>query len=336
MSGTGNGRVAVPRPPRLRRLGAGLAFAALLALAGCAPGAATGSTAAHAPTIMVTTNILGDVVENIVGDAAAVTTLMRPNADPHSFEISAPQAAALERADLVVASGLGLEEGVQHHLDRVSEAGGALFVAGEHITPLGAGLAGADSDPAAPDPATPDPHFWTDPQRMDDVIAALTETLTSGALPGFDPTARTQIAERGAAYRAELGALDRDIADRFAAIPRAQRTLVTNHHVFAYLAERYDFRILGTAIPGGTTLAAPSAADLNELVDAITAAGVPTIFAESSAPDRLMRVLADEAGIDVAVAELYTESLSPPGGGAESYLEMLATNAARIADGLGS
>lgn len=317
---------------RSARLATSLALSALLAMTGCAPATVEGDTAAsNAPTIVVTTNILGDVVANIVGDAAAVTTLMRPGADPHSFEISAPEAAALDEADLVVANGLGLEEGVQHHLDRVTEAGGAVFVAGDHITPLGAG---SGSPGSTADPATPDPHFWTDPQRMQEVTLALTDTLTSGALTGLGPAARAEIAERGAAYRAELSALDQDIADRFAAIPAERRTLVTNHHVFAYLAERYDFHVLGTAIPGGTTLAAPSAADLKDLVDTITEAGVPTIFAESSAPDRLMRVLADEAGIEVQIAELFTESLSPPGGGAESYTEMLTTNAARIADGL--
>ncbi len=313
------------RTPGIRALlAAALLAATALGSTACAPSGGSPGGGDAPPSIVVTTNILGDVVEELVGDTADVTTLMRPNADPHSFEISAQEAAALDRADLVVSNGLGLEEGLQHHLDRVEAAGGAQFVAGAHITPL-SGQEGA---------ATADPHFWTDPTRMIEVVDALGALLASGELPGFDGAARAEIGERTASYAARLTALDAEIEDRFAAIPSAQRALVTNHHVFAYLAERYGFRVLGTAIPGGTTLAAPSAADLRSLVTAIGEAGVPAIFAETSAPDRLMQVLAEEADIEVRVVPLFTESLSEPGAGAESYTEMLATNAERIASGL--
>lgn len=276
------------------------------------------------PLIVVTTNILGDVVTEIVGDVAEVVTLMQPNADPHSFEISAQQAAALDHAALVVSSGLGLEEGLEQHVKRVERDGGNLFVAGEHVTAI----------PYASDTAAEalDPHFWTDPTQMVSVVAELEKTLLN--LDGFDEKARSTVAARASDYSARLTALDSSIASRFAALPSEHRVLVTNHHVFGYFAQRYNFRILGTAIPGGTTLAAPSAADLRELVNAIEDTGVASIFAESSSPDRLMQVLASEADLEIEVVELFTESLTAPGGGAESYTEMLRTNADRIVTGL--
>jgi zinc/manganese transport system substrate-binding protein len=131
-----------------------------------------------------------------------------------------------------------------------------------------------------------------------------------------------------------LTKLDADMAAAFAALPRERRALVTNHHVFGYLAKRYDFRVIGAVIPGGTTLAAPSAADLRHLSQAINTAAVPTIFAESSQPDRLVQVLASEAGVNVQVRELFTESLTRPGGGAPTYLEMMRANTGRIVQGL--
>jgi zinc/manganese transport system substrate-binding protein len=137
-----------------------------------------------------------------------------------------------------------------------------------------------------------------------------------------------------AAYRDELTRLDADMTAAFAAIPRDRRALVTNHHVFGYLADRFDFDVVGAVIPGGTTLAAPSAADLRDLSEAISTAGVSTIFAESSQPDRLVQVLADEARIDVHVVELFTESLTTKGGGAETYLQMMRANTDRICAGL--
>jgi zinc/manganese transport system substrate-binding protein len=172
--------------------------------------------------------------------------------------------------------------------------------------------------------------LWTDPNRMVDVVAALSEAITDH-VPGVDSA---QIETNATAYTEELTTLDAEMTGAFAAIPAGSRNLVTNHHVFGYLADRFDFTIIGAAIPGGTTLAAPSASDLRDLVDAIETAAVPTIFAESSQPDRLVQVLADEAGIDVAVVELYTESLTDVGEGADSYLTMMRANSERIATGL--
>ncbi|MFP1601267.1 zinc ABC transporter substrate-binding protein AztC [Microbacterium sp. 2216-1] len=287
-------------------------------LVGCAP-ATAGS---DRPQVIVTTNILGDVVENLVGDEAQVTTLMRPNADPHSFEISVQQGAQLDAADLVISNGLGLEEGLQQHLDRVAESGVTQVVAGEHISVLDY----TDTDAGG----APDPHFWTDPARMLDVVDAI-----EVALIGIDGVDASQITANGEAYRDELEALDAEMTEAFTAIPVERRALVTNHHVFGYLAERFDFRVVGAVIPGGSTLAAPSAADLRELASAIDEAGVPTIFAESSQPDRLVQVLAAEAGVEVAVVELFTESLTEPDGEAGTYLTMMRANTTRIAHGLG-
>ncbi|MFE7223276.1 zinc ABC transporter substrate-binding protein AztC [Nocardioides sp. NPDC057577] len=291
--------------------------AVAMALTGCA-GTADDDDRPH---IVVTTNILGDVVASTVGDAARVTTLMRPNADPHSFEISAREAAMMREADLIVSNGLGLEEGLQRHLDRAADAGVETYVAGEQIDVLDYSDGEAEG--------APDPHFWTDPARMLDVVDGLEAAVTD--IDGIDEPA---VERAAAAYKIELESLDREMTDSFASIPQAHRSLVTNHHVFGYLADRFGFRVVGAVIPGGTTLAAPSAADLRDLTEAIEQAGVRTIFAESSQPDRLIQVLADEAGVDVEVSELFTESLTEKGQGADTYLTMMRANTERITSGL--
>ncbi|MEU6137382.1 zinc ABC transporter substrate-binding protein AztC [Nocardioides sp. NPDC047086] len=303
----------------MRRLLGATVAALAMALTGCA-GAAGGDDRPH---IVVTTNILGDVIAGTVGDAARVTTLMRPNADPHSFEISAREAAMMREADLVVSNGLGLEEGLQRHLDRAAEAGVETYVAGERIDVLDY----ADGESAG----TPDPHFWTDPARMRDVVDGLEVAVKD--IEGIDEQA---VAQSAAAYRTELEELDQEMTESFASIAEQQRSLVTNHHVFGYLADRFGFRVVGAVIPGGTTLAAPSAADLRDLTEAIERADVPTIFAESSQPDRLIQVLADEAGVDIEVSELFTESLTEKGEGADTYLTMMRANTERITSGLSS
>jgi zinc/manganese transport system substrate-binding protein len=303
----------------MRRAFAGVCAAVLVAL---------GVTACAAPEsdrplVVVSTNILGDVVTELIGDQAEVLTLMRPNADPHSFEISAQEAARLRAADLIVSNGLGLEEGLQQHLDAAAADGVQMLVAGDVIEVMEY----REGDAAG----MPDPHFWTDPARIRDVIDALRPALAQ--LPGVDARA---VESRSDSYREEVLALDSEMAQAFAAIPDARRALVTNHHVFGYLADRFDFDIIGAVIPGGTTLAAPSASDLADLVTAVEQTGVPAVFAESSSPDRLVRALASEADIHVEVIELYTESLTEPDGGAPDYLTMMRVNTERIATGLSS
>lgn len=297
-------------------------FAAFAVSALAAIGLTACSTADDTrPTIVVSTNILGDVVEELVGEQAQVVTLMKPNADPHSFEISAQEAATLRGADLLVSNGLGLEEGLQQHLDAADTV--PAFVAGDMIAILDY----SEGDAAG----MPDSHFWTDPERMIDVVDAIEPVLAE--IDGIDAVVLDETVED---YRGELQALDAEMTEAFATIPDERRALVTNHHVFGYLAERFDFDIVGAVIPGGTTLAAPSASDLADLVDAIQDTGVPAIFAESSSPDRLVQALASEADVQVEVIELFTESLTGPDEGAPDYLTMMRINTERITTGLTS
>ncbi|WP_209559957.1 zinc ABC transporter substrate-binding protein AztC [Frigoribacterium sp. PvP032] len=322
--------VGARRPGRPARAtsaaAAAAALAVLLVTSGCSaladgPSVSAGA-AAGAPRVVVTTNILGDVVGELVGDQADVVTLMPPGADPHSVEISAREAADLRDADLVVSNGLGLEEGLQQHVDSAAAAGVPVVEAGDLIEPLAYAEGDAEGEL--------DPHFWTDPQRMLDVVDGLERELAT-QVDGLDADA---LESATASYRDQLEQLDADLEASFGAIPAERRALVTNHHVFGYLAERYGFRVVGAVLPSGTTLAAPSASDLAGLTDAIEEAGVGTIFADASQPDRLVQVLADEADVEVDVVALHTESLSAPGGGAETYLEMMRSNEQLIATGL--
>ena len=188
---------------------------------------------------------------------------------------------------------------------------------------------------AYPDGVAPRPGRWTgvpawaDPDRMVMVVDALDDAVAG--IPGVDADQVTQRSER---YRAELDALAAEMDASFAHIPPEHRALVTDDHVLGYLAQRFDFHVVGAVIPGGTTLAAPSAADLADLAAAIRDTGVPAIFADSSHPGRLAQVVADGTGLAIEVVPLFTESLSTAGEGAGSYLEMMRTNTSRIATAL--
>lgn len=292
-----------------------LAFVGVL-IAGC------GGQSAGGGDIVVTTNILGDVVRNIVGDAAPVRVLMQAGADPHSFGISAQDAAAMNGAALIVHNGLGLEENLVRNVEAAAAQGVPTIAVGEHIDPIRY----TDGESAG----APDPHFWTDPQRVLTAVDVIESSLLRD-VTGIDREALSRNAD---AYREQLRALDRHMLDGFAALQPDRRKLVTNHHVLGYLAQRFGFQVIGAVVPSGTTLAAPSPSDLQSLVGAIERARVPAIFVDSSQPDKLARVLAEDAGVRVRIIGLYSESLSAPGTPGATYLDMMRANTDAIVTGL--
>ena len=60
--------------------------------------------------VVATTNIVGDIVQQVAGDNINLTVLMPAGADPHSFEPTPQDVATVAEADLVLVNGLGLEE----------------------------------------------------------------------------------------------------------------------------------------------------------------------------------------------------------------------------------
>ncbi len=324
-----------------------------------------GGSASGIPTVVVTTSILGDVVANVVGDAAEVEVLMPPGVDPHEFELSAAQAASLQEADAVVANGLGFEAGMADAIETAEDAGVPVYEVAPDLDPLplaeGAhdhaddeehaeegtgdehaeeGTGDEHADDAAggdehaeeehADEGGLDPHVFTDPARMADGAENIAVAL-GDAVPAL---ATDEVTARAADYADELRAADAAIEEQLAAVPEERRVLVTNHEVFAYFADRYGFEVVGTVIPGGTTLSEPSSQELTELADTIAELGVPAIFADATSATDLADALAEEAGLDVEVVELYSESLGEPGSGAETYLAMVEANATAIADAL--
>ena len=300
---------------RLLRLCAVIAVFALATA--CASGDSTaGEGEDGRPTIVVTTNILGDVVAAIVGDNAEVSVVMPVGSSPHDFQASAREAAAIRSADLLVVNGGGFEEGLLDVIEGAENDG----------VPVVEGLAaveGLDGETAV------DPHFFTDPARMGVAVESIAKAVID-EIPSIDSDAIGDLTE---SFLAELERLDAEIEAQVATIPPADRVLVTNHEVFGYFADRYDFEVVGTVVPGGNTSDAGSGRALAELAEVIRERGVPAIFADTSSPDELARTLATEVG-DVDVVELFSESLGGPGSGAATYVEMMRTNARRIVEAL--
>jgi len=304
------------------------------------------------PTIVVTTNILGDVVGEVVGDLASVVTVMPVGADPHDFQASAQEVDSMMNADALIVNGEGFEEGLLDVIENATGDGVPTHEAMSTVEPIEFGAGGHDhgdddhgdddhgdddhgddhGDEAKDDDhdhSGVDPHFFTDPMRMAAAVEGIVEFLRA-EVDFADPEALGASAD---AYVAELVAVDGDVEGLVASIPEEQRVLVTNHEALGYFADRYGFEIVGAVIPGGSTTDSVSAAELAELAEIIEAEGVPAIFADTSSSDQLVQTLASEVG-DIAVVSLFTGSLGDADSEGATYLDAVRTNGQRISDAL--
>ena len=327
-----------------------VATAGALALAGAACGdddLGDATAASGQPSVVVTTSIWADVVANLVCDGGVrVETIIPPGGDPHGFEPSLADRGRLDRAALVVANGLLLEEGLDDTLDAVADAGTPVFRIGEHIDTLEYGLDDHDDEDDGDHDDEDDgdhddeehlhgghegddPHVWFDPSRVAAVLPELGEQLA--AHTGLNAAT---IDDCIGAYRDELVAVDTEIAEMVATVPEERRTLVTSHESLGYFADRYGFEVIGTVLPLASGLAQTNPAQLEELARLIEDNGVPAIFAETPHADDDVRALQDRVG-DIDVVPLNAGTLGEPGSSADSYVGLLRTNAVLIVDALG-
>ncbi len=294
------------------------------------------------PQIVVTTNILGDVVSQAVGDLADVEVIMPLGSDPHDFAPSARQAEAMETADLLVINGAGFEEGMLDIIANVEDSGTETFTFADHVELLeldddheqvdvheGDQAADDDSVATADERGGADPHIWTDPSRVIEGVTALAAELAT--VDGIDADA---LDGQVKAYVAELKTLDANMEQTLATVADDQRVLITNHEVFSYFADRFGFEVVGAVVPSLTTNSEASAGEIEALADLMRESGTPAIFTETTQSTQLADAIAESVGDDVAVVELFTESLGEAGSGAETYILMMSINASLIADAL--
>ena len=310
----------------------------LLLMAACG---GNGNPGERSIRVVATTTIVGDLVRNVVGDGVEVEVevLMPLGVDAHAYLPSAQHVALISEADLVVAIGLGLEEGLVDVLASAASDGANILEIAPALAPLPFSASHSHEDDEIeeeedhdeedePGADGLDPHVWLDPVRMADAARLVAQRLAA-----IDDSGRW--AENAETYASLLLALDGRIDGLLASVEPRDRKLVTNHDALGYFADRYGFEIVGTVIPSGSTLADPSSAQLAALVGVMEHEGVAAIFAETTDSTALADAVAAELGRPVEVALLFTESLGEPGSGAETLIDLLEENARRIASALG-
>jgi len=297
--------------PRALALPAAAVLAALLALGGCGESSPNGD----GPRVVATTTELADFAREVGGEEVEVDQVLQPNTDPHDYEPRPDDVLAAADADLVLASGDGLDQWV----DEVIDDSGS----DAEVVDLGAFV--PERRPG--EEGKTDPHWWHDPRNAEAAVGRIGQEM--GAV---DPEHRSEFDRNAAAYERRLRGLDAEIADCIGSIPPAERKLVTDHDAFGYFAGRYAIEVVGAVIPSQSTQAQASAGDLADLVETIERNGVRAIFPESSVSSKVSDAVAAETGASSGEV-LHGDSLGPEGSDAADYIGMERANAEAMARG---
>jgi zinc/manganese transport system substrate-binding protein len=269
---------------------------------------------------VVTYPVLGAVVAEVVGDAAEVTVLMPNGSDPHQWSPSARDIKTMLAADLVIDNGLGLEGNLQDPLKGAKADGVKVFTVAEHIT-VRTVKAGEGAVPSDPDQATgaQDPHLWMDPLTMKQWIGPLVPALKAVGV---------EVAASATTVEKDLDGLNAEVLALLETVPVNRRKLVTGHESMGYLAERYDYTLVGAVVPALTSQGDASAGELAVLAKQIQVAGVPAIFTEIGTPAATVVAIAKDS--DAKVVELSTHTLPKDG----TYRTFMLDLARKIAGAL--
>lgn len=282
--------------------------------------------------VVATFSILGDLVQDVGGDAVQVTTLIGPGIDAHTYDPAPTELVALETAEVIFENGLGFEPWLDRFFASAHPAGARVVVT-EGIEPrhaAGDEAHGEHADgEAGHEHGALDPHVWHDVANATVMIENIRDALIAA-----DPDNTALYEANAEATIAELEALDAWVRAQVSTLPEERRKLVTSHDTFGYFVDAYGFEVVGTALGSLSTEAGdPSAREIAMLIGEIEAAGVPAIFAENVSNPDLMTSIAEEAGVTLAPA-LSTDALGAPGTPAEDYAGMIRSNVITIVDAL--
>ena len=265
---------------------------------------ALSATAQDKLKIVASFSILGDLVRQVTGELASVTTIVGPDADAHVYMPNASDAKAVANADVIFLNGLGFETW-SDTLIKTSGTKAEVFVATTGISPLKV-------------EGEIDPHAWNTLTNGVVYVTNIADGLSSA-----DPKNAATYKANAKAYSARLMALHTRATAELNKLPEGARTVVTAHDAFGYFANAYGLNFLAPV--GVDTDAEPSAKALAKLIDHLRKVGAGALFVENISSPALVHQIARETGIKIG-GRLFSDALSERGGPATSYEKMFEHN----------
>jgi manganese/zinc/iron transport system substrate-binding protein len=275
--------------------------------------------------IVATTTQASDLVRIIAGDLVELTPLMGAGVDPHLYQPTEANIAAMNVADVVIYSGLHLEGQFDVVFEGLGERDVVIYRLSESVETAGFVL----DAPASL--GTRDPHFWFDPRNWQLVTEDFAELMSE-----LDPDNAATYQANAEAYIEQLGLLYDWGVEGMMQVAEEQRYLVTSHDAFQYFGDAFGWEMVG--IQGVSTEDEAGVGDIQGIVDFVKANQIPVMFVESSVPPSTIEAVQAAVGLDengeplvgIGARELYSDAMGEPGTFGGTYIGMTAANVITI------
>lgn len=277
---------------------------------------ATSSYAAEKFKVVTTFTVIADMVKNVAGDAAEVTSITKPGAEIHEYQPTPGDIKRAQGAQLIMANGLNLErwfERFYQHLDGVPEV-----IVSAGVKPIGIG--------EGPYNGKPNPHAWMSPDN-----ALIYVDNIRDALVKYDPAHAETYRQNAAAYKQKITAALDPLRQQIADIPEDKRWMVTSEGAFSYLARDLGMKELYLWPVNADQQGTPQ--QVKKVIDQVKKNAIPAVFSESTVSDKPARQVARETGAHYG-GVLYVDSLSNAQGPVPTYLDLLRVTTETLAQGI--
>lgn len=261
------------------------------------------------------------MVKEISGDLNDVR-MIQSRAGIHSYEPSANDIAAIYDADVfvyhssILESWAGsLDPSLQKSKVKVIEASDGMTL--ERVL----GLEDMEAGKGVDERTLYDPHTWLDPEKVAEEAQIIADKLSE-----LD-SANKEIYQKNAQ---NFSAKAHDLTKKYQPIfeKANQKTFVTQHTAFSYLAKRFGLNQLGIA--GISPDQEPSPRQLSEIQNFVKTYKVKTIFTESNLSSKVADTLVKSTG--VSLKTLNPLEADPQND--KSYLDNLEENLTILAQEL--
>lgn len=287
-------------------------------------GAATLSALLTAPAmadekmIVVTTfTVLADMAQNVAGDAAEVVSITKAGAEIHGYEPTPQDIVRAQGADLILWNGMNLELWFERFLTNLGDVPSVTVTDGVDPIPIASGSY----------QGKPNPHAWMGLENAQIYVDNIARAFVAA-----DPANAETYLANAESYKARLRAGLEPLKAEIAAIPEAQRWLVSCEGAFPYLARDLGLRELYLWPMNADQMGTPQ--QIRTVIDGVREHAIPAVFCESTVNNAPAEQIARETGAAYG-GMLYVDSLSEPDGPVPTYLDLLQVTTATIAKGLG-
>ena len=261
------------------------------------------------------------MVKEVSGDLNDVR-MIQSSSGIHSYEPSANDIAAIYDADVFVYHSHTLESWAGSLDPNLKNSKVKVLEASEGMTlERVPGLEDVEAGDGIDEKTLYDPHTWLDPEKAGEeaqIIADKLSELDSANKETYQKNAKNFISKAQ-----ELTKKYKPIFEK-----ASQKTFVTQHTAFSYLAKRFGLKQLGIA--GISPEQEPSPRQLTEIQEFVKTYKVKTIFTESNASSKVAETLVKSTGVSL-------KTLNPLEADPENdktYLENLEENMNVLAEEL--